>query len=662
VKKWLLPVLALAAWSAPALAGPATLSQSDVQTYRQAFDALRQERYDRALDIASRAKDPLPAKLIRWAYLSSPNSGALFADITAFIRANPDWPRNDLLSRRAEEAISLVTPQESVLAWFKDREPVTAGGAMAYGRALIAQGQIDKAASILRDAWLSNGFGQTQEQDFLNEFGTFLTVRDQWERLDRLLWDGQDQAARRQMARVDPSLQTLAAARMALAKGDANAWSLVEQVPQTLRNDPGLIYQQLRNHRVAERNDQAIALLSHPSYGQGHPGLWWTERAILARRQLQFGLVSQAYALARDHGQTKGVTFADGEWLSGWIALRFLGDGQTALAHFAHMYERVGAPQSLSRAAYWAGRAAESLGRKDEAASWYGQAARHVTSFYGQLASSRIGRDYRPPLPAEAVPTIEEKQAFERHELVRLARRLSEIGEEDYLPVILLRLTEQAGKPGARVLTAALAAELNRPDIGVSIARRTERQGQILSARGYPRPRIATGSATEEALVLGLIRQESGFYQKAVSSVGARGLMQLMPATAEQVAKRLNISTGKKKGALTTALVEDPAFNVTLGSAFLGDLLDRFGGSYILAVAAYNAGPSRVNRWLDDYGDPRSPRIDPIDWIESIPYGETRNYVQRVLEGTQVYRQRLKEGSASQPLDNDLVRGRGNNG
>jgi soluble lytic murein transglycosylase len=491
-----------------------------------------------------------------------------------------------------------------------------------------------------------------QERLFLNNFEDLIRDEDDVARLDRLLWDHQDNAVRQQMNRVDADHKLLAQARMAFDNEASNAESLARHLPASVKDDPGLIYEWVHYLRNRDDDDAAIQLLRDPAHDQGRPELWWTERAVLARRALQKGNISIAYDLAQNHGQTDGAGFAEAEWLSGWIALRFLSDATQGLDHFSRMYDHVATPQSRSRAAYWAGRACEVLGQGDEAVRWFNLAAQNVTTFYGQLAVGHIHQDQLWALPPDPKPTPADVAHFERQEMTQVAHMLGEIKETDLVRPFMLKAVELAESPGERELAANLAAKLGRADIAVTVAKQSERQGVPLIQSGYPMLPSAT-EKPEHALVLGLIRQESAFHFDAVSSAGAMGLMQLMPQTAAKVAKALKV-VFRRKDNLNAQLTKNPALNVKLGSAYLGDLLNDFNGSYVLSVAAYNAGPARVRRWVKDMGDPRTAEVDPVDWIESIPFSETRNYVERVLEGTQIYRRKL--GAASTQIDRDIKR------
>ncbi|MGE5502982.1 MAG: transglycosylase SLT domain-containing protein [Actinomycetota bacterium] len=637
----------LAAGLSPVALSPVAAAETDAKLVHEALAQAKREHFTDAERLARQSHNKLLAKLVKWMEFTSPRSGASFADITAFMEAEPDWPLMTTLQKRAEESITAATPTADVLAWFEAHPPATVDGGMAWARALLASGKSDKAVKVIRNTWVDGGFGVLQERQFLTLFGEHVRAEDHWRRLDRLLWDKQDGPAQRMLLKVDAGHRALAQARLALQDGKAGVEGLIAAVPATLRDDPGLIYDRVRWRRQKDMDEDAIDLLSHPARNQVRPELWWQERSILARRALQKGLVSQAYRVASDHGLAGGSQLADAEFLAGWIALRFLDDRETALAHFQRLYDTSTHPITRARAAYWAGRASEAARDDRQAREWYTTSARYVTAYYGQLAAARLD-NHHWPLPGDPKPTPEDIRRFEGREVTKATRLLMEMRETEQLRAFFIRLNDVATTPGERVLVAQLAAEGGRNDLAVTVARRSDRDGVTLVEAGWPVPHVAAEDTPEKALVLALIRQESGFMQDVVSSAGARGLMQLLPSTAEKVAKAIKVAFHPRK-------LDDPNFNVRIGSAYLGDLLSDFEGSYILALAAYNAGPSRARRWIKEYGDPRDPQVDVIDWIEMIPFTETRNYVQRVMESVAVYRRRL--GKAGGPtLEADLKR------
>ena len=406
-------------------------------------------------------------------------------------------------------------------------------------------------------------------------------------------------------------------------------------MPAASRDNGALRYDLARYYRRSEQDDKVVEILKSPTAELDHPKRWWTERAIQVRRLLREGDAQGAYRLARDHKQSGDGDFAEAEWLAGWIALRFTKQPALAREHFQRLAAVASYPVSKARGAYWQGRAAQDLGDAAAANRYYAEAASYPTTFYGQFAGARLGR-LSFVLPASVDATPAEKAAFDKREVVRAARLLGRIGSDEVARPFVADLFRKADSPGEALLAGKLAVDLHHPELAVRGFKFSKRPLDVALAIGYPMIDVPGGMGAERALILGLVRQESEFYAKAVSPAGARGLMQLMPTTAQRTAKSLKIRFQKDK------LTDDPRYNLKLGSAHLAELIADWQGSYVLALAAYNAGSGAVARWIETNGDPRGGTDDGvIDWIESIPYSETRNYVQRVLEAFQVYRTRL---------------------
>jgi soluble lytic murein transglycosylase len=628
------------------LAAGSPAAAADAKAYHQVLAAAHRDHFDEAERLAARTGPKALVKLVRWMEFSSRTSGS-FAEVSAFIEANPDWPLQSQMQRHAEAAITAATPNAEVLAWFRKHPPVSVDGGMAFARALEATGRHDEAVETARRTWVEGGFGALQERQFLASFGDWIRPEDNWRRLDRLLWDKQEAPAQHMMLRVDVPHRQLAQARLALQGDRGNVESAIAAVPAALRDDPGLVYDRVRWRRQKDMDEEATELLNHPSRNKVRPDLWWQERGILARRALQKGLVSQAYQVASDNGLEPGTSQqADAEFLSGWIALRFLEDRETGAAHFQRLWDGATTSSTRARAAYWAGRAAEAGGEREQARAWYTKGARYVTAYYGQLSAARLD-NHHWPLPPDPKPTAEDIKRFEGRDVVQAARLLIEAGEKDSLRAFFIRLNDIAETAGERALVGKLASHNGSTELAVVVARRADREGVTLLEAGWPTLPITVDNETEKALVLALIRQESNFHKAAVSSAGARGLMQLLPSTAAKVAKSIRVAYSPRK-------LDDPAFNVRVGSAYLDGLVSDFDGSYVLALASYNAGPGRARRWIREYGDPRDPKIDVVDWIESIPFTETRGYVQKVMESVEIYRRRL--GHSGSGIEADLKR------
>lgn len=646
----LLPVLLGAlSWGA-ARADTASLSDRDKAIYQQAFSAVANDRWKEARRLAATAKNKLPAKVIQWLDLTRPGPGRSFEEMTKFYIDNPGWPLRDTLQAQAERAMPGAYSASSVLKWFSERQPLTAEGAMRLAGALRATNQTERARRVAEEAWINEDFDREEAAAFLDSCGDLLNQADHVARLDRLLWDNERDQATQMLQRVDEGHRIVARARLKLADQQSDALSLLAQVPKELRREPGLVFEVARYFRRQGAYEKAAKALDPPPSNPLRPERMWDEFENAARDALARGDITVAYRLAASHGADSGRAFAEGEWLAGWIALRFLSEPDTAAKHFTDMYAGVDSVISQARGAYWAGRAADEKGDTAAAQDWYRTAAKNMTTYYGQLAAERLGEKLDLHLQGPVKPAPADKAAFEKKELVKVVRLLGVIGEKDRTRPFLLKLMSTSGKAIELHMIAALAREIRRDDLAILVAKEARQRGVEMTDYLFPMVKVPVGGEPESAFTLGIIRQESAFDAKAASPAGALGLMQLLPSTAKAIAKELKIKKFKDTQLL------DPKVNVTLGRAYLSKLVNHFKGSYILATAAYNAGPSRVQEWIFTYGDPRQAGTDVVDWIESIPFDETRNYVQRVMENLQVYRGRLNKGTARLALEEDLRR------
>jgi soluble lytic murein transglycosylase len=624
------------------------LSKSDLKLYRLAFTYAERAKWSHVWRIVRKAENPLPAKILRWMYHSRPGTPAGFDEITKFVTANPDWPSQQRLRRHAEKAIKGKVAADRLLEWFARNPPVTAVGGGELGAALLASGRTAEGEAIVRDAWVNGDFNNRDEKAFLKRHERLLTSDHHERRLDRLLWDGAYYQIRRAIRRVGPEQHALARARNALRRSSPDVEDAVAAVPQHLQSDAGLLYERFRWRRRKGKYAGAMEILANPPADWVRPDKWWNDRRIIARRLITRERAKEAYGVIRDHGLTAGPDFAAAEWFAGWIALRFLKKPNEALAHFERMHGAVNYPVSQARAAYWAGRAAEALNDAEKARRWYETAAKFNAVFYGQLARDRA----QLPSPTESPDPAPSNEAFERFaktELARAAILLQQLGQTRLAQKFVDRIARLSDEPEHLAMTARLATGIGRVDLAVRVSRHAYHRGVLLSSSGFP---IIKAPATkpELGLALAVARQESSMNTWAKSSAGARGIMQLMPATAQTVARQLRVRYSPSR------LTRDPKYNVKLGRAYLRSLLRQYRGSYVLAIAAYNAGPPALKEWIRRNGDPRKPGVDPIDWIELIPYPSSRNYVQRVLENLQVYRGRLGVDPLARNLQHDLNR------
>ena len=637
----LLPALFLPL-ATSALLATSAMAQDLRDPAQNPMAAVRADRWQDAQSLASRFADPVTAKLVLYYRLLAPGA-ATAPEIADFMTRNPDWPNQATLERRRQEAIATEPDQAIVLAQCAARLPTLAAAMLRCAEALANAGRQDDAVAIARRAWVDAVGSGAAETAFLHRWAGIPTPEDEWARFQRLAWSDTS-GATRQLQRLAAPYRAAAEARLALRRDDPRAESLVAALPADAQDDPGMMLDHVRSLRRTDHLPEARALwLRAGAQAQqaapAHLAAFWAERNVLARKLLQTGDDAGAYAIVAAHGQTGAEQRADAEFLAGFIALRRLNQPAQAEAHFRTLAASSHAAITQGRAWYWVARAEAAAGKDPTRA--YKHAAAWPTTFYGQLAAIALGDDAAALARRirglhDPVFTSEAAQIFAGHEVVRAALWLVALGEPHRARAFLLQMDDLAPVAGERTLTADLALRLGLPDTAVFVARRVGRGGSALPQAGWPVPYTPPGPV-DPAVALGIMRQESSFDVGAISPSGARGLMQLMPFTAQGVAKKLGIQTS------LASLTGDPDHNMRLGTSYLEEMLNRFDDALPLAVAAYNAGPSRVDQWLREMGDPRAGPVAMIDWLELIPISETRNYVQRVLENVVIYRAKLNE-------------------
>ncbi len=608
------------------------LAPAEAASLAAAIKAVDEGRWGDARAAVANFRHTLLDRYVEWSILrAAPKSEASFSTTWRFLRESPDWPEPEVLRRQAEDRIGGDVPPSDAFRYFTAFPPLTSTGHMRRMEATQAASPNDLQKFAI-DSWRNATFRNADENEFLNRYGHLLSGQDHIARFDRLMLEGKPQVARELLAKLPPDYQPLANARLAMATRAADAPTVLRGIAAAKLDEPAIKLERAQWARRTGSLDDARALLAKPVASQNDA--WWNERNQVARDLLAAGRAADAYAIVVPHGLTKGASFAEAEFLAGWIALRHLKKTGDAQKHFQTLHDGVTIDGSRSRAAYWLGRTHEAGGSAKEAADWYGRASAFGQTFYGQLAARKLPST-AARLPTDPVASDADRQALGGRELVTMARYLGQAGDYERSRPFLLRLARMVTAPGETALLGQLAMELKRPDVALTIARRATASGVVLFDTAFPVVDLGATGAVERALALALTKQESAFNAAAVSSSGALGLMQLMPGTARDVATKLGVPFIQDK------LTRDPAYNVQLGSQYLADMLRRFGGSYELAAAAYNAGPNRVARWLETMGDPRNGKIDMVDWIEMIPFRETRNYVQSLMEGVVVYRDRL---------------------
>ncbi len=616
------------------------------------LDALNGGNVAGALRIRDRmAAESLDRHILAWAIAMDGGPDVPSGDIAATARALPDWPGAAVMRRNSERALYKEAPDpRTVVAVFGSSRPQTLDGVILLARAHVALGQIEAARGVLSPYWRMSKLEAPEEQRILREFSAILTPADHRWRMDRMLYAERVASATR-VAKL-AGAEALASAWAAVIRNDRKAGDLLKAVPAEMRS-AGFHFAEARYLRKKKKFDAAAAVMLQAPTDRASlvdPDAWWLERRVLSRELVDAGDMKLAYRIAASHAAESPVAAADAEFHAGWYALRGLNDAKEGAKHFAHIAEVANGPISLARAYYWLGRAADA-GSGGAGKAYYEKAAAFGTTFYGQLAAERIGGKtlnvaYPEPSPLD-------RDRFERRETVRAIRLLERCGYRKLADTLYRALADELNEPAELALLAGMAEERGNPTLALRVGKIAASRGLDIGALSHPVgaiPADADISASGKALAYAIARQESEFNVAAVSRAGALGLLQLLPGTAKSVAKKTGLDYYPDK--LTT----DAAYNATLGAAFLGEQLDRFDGSYVLTFAGYNAGPGRARDWVRRYGDPRGQNVEAVvDWIERIPFEETRTYVQRVMENYQVYKMRL---SGSFDIEGDLVSGR----
>jgi soluble lytic murein transglycosylase len=639
-----------------AVAATSSTSQADTDALENVIDLVRKHKPADATQAEAAISDPVARKLAEWIILRSDDNGASVERYRAFIAANPSWPSQTFLRRRTEAAL-WDDHRDDATVWpcFENESPLSAKGKFSLARAMIARGDRANAERLVRDAWRNDAMSEDTESAALDLFGALLTPGDHKARMDLLLYGSEHEAALRAAKRLGAGHVALAKARIAAFKKAANTRALLDAVPRELHGDPGYIFSRIQLLRREEKFAEAAQLMLGAPKDPGrlyNLDEWWIERRLLSRKMLDVGEHRTAYLIARDAAlPARDIYKTEQEFTAGWIALRFLNDPATAAQHFARIGVGSVNPTALARAGYWQGRAAEAAGRAQEARAAYTRAAEQSTSYYGQLARAKLGL---PQIELNGVPAGRGR-GIERLEIVRAVQLLYELDEREIALPIFSDLGEN-GDPDALVGLGELTSRYNDARGMLLLGKAALNRGLPFDFYAYPvngiPPFKQFGPEIEQSIVYAIARQESAFNPAVVSPANAYGLMQVTPDAGRYVCKRAGVSFDLSR------MKTDPVYNTALGAAELGGLLEDYRGSYIMTFAAYNAGRGSVKKWVERYGDPRDPKVDAIDWVEQIPFSETRNYVQRIMENLQVYRARFGGGTRLQ-IEADLHRGAG---
>ena len=625
---------------------PATPLTGDLALTKEAIDLARKGKTDEATAIRNKIADLAGQKLVEWFILRHSETTANFSRYAPFLAANPDWPSAALLRRRAEARLWQERSDAATVRGFTGDQPISARGKLALARVLLAEGDREGAGRLVRDAWRSDELSERVETEAFEMFRDLLTREDHRARMDRRIGAKDLAGARRAAQRLGVDELAIVKA-CAAVRGKANkTLDALDAVATEARADLGYTLCRIQWMLTQNKIDDAARLMvaaSPETMALQDTDQWWRERRSLARKLLDQGKFQTAYDVIRPAATPANEYYrADYHFMCGWIALRYLDDPATAQTHFAHIDDGATNPIVLARANYWRGRAAEALGEKDKMRASYEAAARYPTAYYGQLARAKLGRDQielrapSPVLAAADAPATDER--------VRAADMLYEIGERDTVLYFVADLGEQSSDVALLEALGELTGRRNDARAMLQIGKPALGRGLPLDHYAFPTigipPHRQVAPEIEHSIIYSVARTESAFDQRDKSSANAVGLMQVTPEAARDTAKRFKISYDWDR------MVSDPVYNTQIGAAELSALLSEYKGSHIMTFAGYNAGRGRVRDWVKVCGDPRDPKVDPVDWVERIPFSETRNYVQRVIENLAVYRVRFESDPA----------------
>ncbi|MFG1371403.1 lytic transglycosylase domain-containing protein [Xanthobacter oligotrophicus] len=643
---------------APTLGASSNIPGGDLAALKVAVNAAKNGRAAEAMGAAQQLDDPAARTLVTWLVIRHAPNDLGFDAINQFLKDKPGWPTPSTLRRRAERVLFQENRDPAKARdFFAEQPPLSGEGKIALARYLVAAGNRSDAADWVREAWREDELNESFESKIIDEFSGFLTRTDHKLRADRFSYKPDPDRALRAAARAGSDIVALTKARMAIAKKDANGEKLLAQVPFNLSSDPAYLFAKSQLARRADKpQDAARALLAGATSDQvrADPDEWWIERRLVARELLEAGDAQTAYKVAATGVPPKADNYrAEQHFTAGWIALRFLKDPRTAAQHFAKIDDDQKHPITLSRAYYWQARAAEAMGDGGRARDRFQAAARFPATYYGQLSRTKLGM--APVVLRSPSPSFDSRNTFARLEPVKAIRMLYAVGERDIPLTIYYDLAWRMEDPAQLSMLADLAEANGDARGALVVGKEGLAEGHPLEAEAFPTFGLPSytpiGNPVDKASIYAVARQESQFNARTLSSAKAMGLMQVTPEAGREVTKKTGVPYSESR------LMSDQSYNVQFGAAELGELVQNYGGNYVLVFAAYNAGRGSVAKWIQRYGDPRDPDVDVVDWVESIPFSETRNYVQRVMENYQVYKVRFNIPSKLQ-MEADLRGGR----
>ena len=617
------------------------LNQKDFDRAKETIQFIKDKKWNSALKSAAKVKDKEFRNLITWMHLKTTRNGASFNEYKKFIEQNGDYPRINRIRYLAEQKIYLRNNSPaSVISWFEKYPPLGGLGKIKLAEAYLEQGQNDKVRKLIKDGWVTADISKNDLGYYRAKFKKFIDSDDHIRRADYLAWERKYWDLKRMLKYLPTDQKALYNARQILMSNSYGVDNAISKVPQYLREDPGLEFDRLRWRNRRGRLDGSLEILYRNSLKTEsqmvRPDKWWDQRESVVRGLIYKKRYKSAYKISSEHALSAGPSFAEAEWLSGWIALTFLNSPEYAVNHFQNFYNNVGYPISLARGAYWLGVSYESLKETELSKQFFSEAAKFPMTYYGQLSFNKINPGGNFELKDQSFFDKDYENEFKKNKLIRHLILLKELNATQLGKDIFKHLADLNIEKGSEVLAADLATSLERYDFAIQISKKASYEKRFYNKYNYPiiaTPKVINNKTMPKSeVILAIIRQESEFDKSANSWAGARGMMQLMKYTAKIVAKQAKLPYS------ISGLTKDPEYNIKLGSYYFYSLIEDYNGIYPFAIAAYNAGPNRVKTWRRVNGDPSKGQISYINWIEQIRFEETRNYVQRVLENINVYK------------------------
>ena len=622
------------------------LNKKDFVRAKETIKFIKEKKWNSALKSAQKVKDSEFRKLITWMHLKTTRNGASFNEYKKFIEQNDYYPRINRIRYLAEEKIYLRNNSPtSIINWFEKYPPLGGLGKIKLAEAYLEQGRLNEVKKLVKEGWVTAEIRKNDLGYYRAKFKKFLSSDDHIKRADHLAWERKYWDLKRMLKYLPTDQRALYNARQILMSNSYGVDNAIAKVPQYLKKDPGLEFDRLRWRNRRGRLEGSLEILfqnaNRTETQMVRPDKWWEQRESVTRSLIYKKRYKTAYKVSSEHSLSSGPSFAEAEWLSGWIALTFLKSPEYAINHFENFYNNVGYPISLARGAYWLGVSYEQLKEKDAADKFFSEAAKFPMTYYGQLAFNKINPGGNFELQDQSIFNKEYEKEFKKNKLIKHVILLHELDASQYAKDILKHLAELNIEKGSEVLAAELATSIERYDFAIQISKKASYEKRFYNKYNYPviaTPKVVNNKQMpNQEIVLAIIRQESEFDRKANSWAGARGMMQLMKYTAKIVAKQAKLPYSISR------LTADPEYNIKLGSYYFNGLLNDYNGVFPFAIAAYNAGPNRVKTWRRVNGDPSKGQISYINWIEQIRFEETRNYVQRVLENINVYKYILRK-------------------